>query len=117
MMRVRTAATSTSRSRRSTSRQSATAPHTNKQSPPFNKPEVRWALALSLDLQTVGITAVSGQFKPAALPIADTPITNPVFYKPLDDFLNNLTLSDGYKPFDSNFGQALVDKLKAQGTP
>jgi peptide/nickel transport system substrate-binding protein len=89
----------------------------NQQKAPFDKPEVRWALALSLDLQTVGITSVSGQFKPAALPIADTPITNPVFYKPLESFLNDLTLSDGYKPFNANFGQELVDKLKTQGTP
>jgi len=89
----------------------------NQQKAPFDKPEVRWALALSLDLQTVGITSVSGQFKPAALPIADTPITNPVFYKPLEGFLNDLTLSDGYKPFNANFGQELVDKLKTQGTP
>ncbi len=84
---------------------------------PFDLPEVRWALALSLDLQTVGISSVSGQFKPAALPIADTPITGPIYYTPLESFLNDLTLSDGYKPFNANFGQELIDKLKAQGTP
>lgn len=89
----------------------------NQQKAPFDKPEVRWALALALDLQTVGITSVSGQFKPAALPIADTPITDPVFYKPLEGFLNELTLADGYKPFNANFAQELVDKLKAQGVP
>lgn len=84
---------------------------------PFDKPEVRWALALGLDLQQVGISAVSGQFKAAALPIADTPITNPVFYKPLESYLAELTLSDGYKPFNPNFGQELADKLMAQGVP
>jgi peptide/nickel transport system substrate-binding protein len=89
----------------------------NQQKAPFDKAEVRWALALSLDLQTVGISSVSGQFKPAALPIADTPITGPVFYDPLADFLANLTLADGYKPFNGNFGAELVDTLKAQGTP
>jgi peptide/nickel transport system substrate-binding protein len=65
----------------------------------------------------VGISSVSGQFKPAALPIADTPITGPIYYTPLESFLNDLTLSDGYKPFNANFGQELIDKLKAQGTP
>lgn len=89
----------------------------NQQKSPFDLPEVRWALALSLDLKTVGISSVSGQFKPAALPIADTAITGPVFYDPLESFLNDLTLSDGYKPFNPNFGQELVDALKAQGTP
>ena len=80
-------------------------------------PEVRSALAMTVDLQTLGISSVSGQFKAAALPIADTEITDPVFYQPLNDFLTNLTLSDGYKPFDASFGDGLVEKLKAQGTP
>lgn len=84
---------------------------------PYDEAAVRWALALSIDMQTVGISAVSGQFKASALPMADTPITSPVFYEPLDDFLNNLTLEDGYKPFNPNFGAELIEKLQAQGTP
>jgi len=87
----------------------------NQQKAPFDKPEVRWALALSLDLQTIGITAVNGQFKAAALPLSDTPITNPLFYQPLLGFLKDLKLSDGYQPFNADFGQQLVDKLKDQG--
>jgi peptide/nickel transport system substrate-binding protein len=89
----------------------------NQQKAPFDLPEVRWALALTVDLQTVGITSVSGQFKAAALPIADTPITGPVFYDPLNSFLNDLTLSDGYKPFNASFGTELIEKLKTQGVP
>jgi len=87
----------------------------NQQKAPFDKPEVRWALALSLDLQTVGITAVNGQFKAAALPISDTPITNPSFYKPLLPFLKELKLADGYQPFNDKFADDLVNKLKDQG--
>jgi peptide/nickel transport system substrate-binding protein len=87
----------------------------NQQKSPYDLPEVRWALALTLDLQKVGISAVSGQFKAAALPLSDTPITGPIFYDPLADFLVNLTLDDGYKPFDAGFGQKLADALAAQG--
>ena len=84
---------------------------------PLDNKNVRWALALSLDMKQVGMTAVSGQFKAGALPLADTPITNPLFYQPLDGFLQNLALPDGYKPFNPNFGSELVEALKAQGTP
>lgn len=87
----------------------------NQQKAPFDKPEVRWALALSLDLQQVGISSVNGQFKAAALPISDTPITNGLFYKPALQFLNDLTLADGYKPFNAKFADDLVAKLKDQG--
>lgn len=82
---------------------------------PYDKSEVRWALALSLNLEQVGISSTSGQFKAAALPIADTPITHSLYYAPSQSFLNDLTLSDGYKPFDADFGQKLVDTLTAQG--
>ena len=84
---------------------------------PYNEAAVRWALALSIDMQTVGISAVSGQFKASALPLADTPITSPIYYEPLEGFLNDLTLEDGYKPFNPNFGAELIEKLVAQGTP
>lgn len=87
----------------------------NQQRAPLDKPEVRWALALSIDLQTVGITAVNGEFKAAALPLSDTPITDPLFYKPLLGFLTGLKLKDGYQPFNANFGDDLIAKLKDQG--
>ena len=89
----------------------------NLQKPPLDQKAVRWALALSLDMQQVGLTAVSGQFKAGALPLADTPITNPLFYQPLDGFLNDLTLEDGYKPFNPDFAAGLIEALKAQGIP
>lgn len=89
----------------------------NQQKSPYDLPEVRWALALTVNLQQVAISAVSGQFKASALPLADTPITDPVFYQPMLEFLNGLTLSDGYKPFDPGFGDGMVAALKAQGIP
>lgn len=83
--------------------------------PPYDQVEVRWALALALDLKSVGINAVSGEFKASALPMVDTPILRPIYYAPLMDFLRNLTLSDGYKPFDENFAAELAAKLTEMG--
>ncbi len=87
----------------------------NLQKSPYDIKELRWALALSLDLQQVGISALNGQFKSTALPVADTPVTRPIFHEPMRDFLTNLTLSDGYKPFDTSFNQELVKVLAEQG--
>jgi peptide/nickel transport system substrate-binding protein len=83
--------------------------------PPYDKVEVRWALALALDLKNVGINALSGEFKVSALPMVDIPILQPLYYAPNMDFLRNLTLSDGYKPFDENFAAELAAKLKETG--
>lgn len=87
----------------------------NQQRAPYDQPEVRWALALSLDLAQVGISAMSGQFKAAALPLPDTPITGPIFYDGNLAKLTELTIGDGYKPFDPDFSANLVETLKAQG--
>jgi peptide/nickel transport system substrate-binding protein len=89
--------------------------YVNQQRAPYDMPEVRWALALSLNLQQVGISAMSGQFKAGVLPLPDTPITGPAFYDPLLEQLQGLTLSDGYKPFDPDFSTKLVEALTAQG--
>jgi peptide/nickel transport system substrate-binding protein len=87
----------------------------NNQKSPYDMPEVRWALALALDLEQVGISAMGGQFKAGALPLADTPITGPVYYEALESWLEELTLADGYKPFNTNFGAELAETLAAQG--
>jgi len=82
---------------------------------PLDKPEVRWALALSLDLPNVGTNSMSGQFKGSALPMPDTQITRPAFFEPLQEWLNELTLADGYKPYNPNFGADMVTKLTEMG--
>ena len=83
--------------------------------PPYDKLEVRWALALALDLKSVGINALNGEFKVSALPMVDTPILRPLYYEPMMDWLRSLTLPDGYKPFDENFAADLTARLKEMG--
>src|SRR5579859_1649077 len=43
----------------------------NEQKAPLDNPNVRWALALSLDLQSVGVNAMSGEFRASAMPMPD----------------------------------------------
>ena len=84
--------------------------------PPYDQLEVRWALALALDLKNVGINALNGEFKASALPMVDIPTLHPLYYEPQMDFLRNLTLPDGYKPFDENFAADLAAMLQEMGT-
>ena len=87
----------------------------NQHKAPLDQAEVRWALALALDVKDVGINALSGEFKASPLPMVDTQILRPIYFEPLLPFLNELTLADGYKPFDPNFGTDLVAKLTEMG--
>ena len=89
----------------------------NQHKAPLDKPEVRWALALSLDLKEVGINSVNGEFKASPLPMVDTQILRPIYFEPLVPWLNEFTLADGYKPFDPGFGMDLAAKLQEMGIP
>lgn len=87
----------------------------NQQKAPLDNPNVRWALALSLDLQSVGINAMSGQFRASAEPMPDTSITRPAYFDPMQQWLKDLRLSDGYQPYNANFGADMVRKLSDMG--
>ncbi|HEY8456784.1 MAG TPA: ABC transporter substrate-binding protein [Actinopolymorphaceae bacterium] len=84
----------------------------NHHKPPLDKPEVRWALALSLDLQSVGINALNGEFKASPLPMVDTRILRPIYFEPLLPWLEDFKLPDGYQPFDPDFAQKLTKRLE-----
>ncbi len=89
----------------------------NLQKPPLDKPEVRWALALSLDLKQVAINALNGEVKVSPLPMVDTRILRPIYFEPLLSWLNDFQLSDGYKPFNPNFVSEFVEALRQAGIP
>ena len=87
----------------------------NQQKAPLDNVNVRWALALSLDLQNVGFNSMNGQFRASALPMPDTQITRPAFFTPLQSWLTDLKLSDGYQPWNGNFGADMVKKMTEAG--
>jgi peptide/nickel transport system substrate-binding protein len=87
----------------------------NQQKPPLDKVEVRWALALSLNVQDVGINALSGEFKASPLPMVDTHILRPIYFDPLVPWLKDFKLADGYQPFNANFAADLANRLKEMG--
>ena len=51
----------------------------NLQKSPYDLEEVRWAMALSMDLKTIGMNAVNGEMIVNPLPIADTQILRPIY--------------------------------------
>ena len=88
----------------------------NLQKAPLDNVNVRWALALSIDLKSVAITALSGEFKASPLPMVDTQILRPIYFEPNLQFLRDLEIGDGYQPFDEGFAPDLADNLRAIGT-
>ncbi len=87
----------------------------NQQKAPLDNPNVRWALALSLDMKSVGLNSMNGEFRGSALPMPDTQITNPAYFAPLSQWLTDFKLEDGYQPWDPNFAADMVKKMTEAG--
>ena len=87
----------------------------NLQKSPYDLKNVRWAMALSLDLKSVALNALSGEVIVSPWPVADTQILHPLYYAPNQEWLESFTLDDGYSPFNPNFGAELAESILASG--
>ena len=90
--------------------------HFNDSQAPYDKWQVRWALALATDLQNVSIATFSGMLR--ASPLGAPPITvlMDTYDKPMLPWLQAMTLPDGYKPFDPDYATKLAANLRDSGT-
>ena len=82
---------------------------------PLDSANVRWALTLALDIESITMSAVEGTCKtdPVALPAYDS--ISEAYVEPLIDWLENFSLSDGYQPFDDGYAESIATTLTAQG--
>jgi peptide/nickel transport system substrate-binding protein len=87
--------------------------------PPYNNPDVRWALLLSIDITKYMAQAVDGQgtLSPVHIPsLGSYPET---YIKPMQEWLSNFTLDLGggktFKPYDPTAPQKIMDYAKNRG--
>jgi peptide/nickel transport system substrate-binding protein len=87
----------------------------NNSEPPYDLPEVRWALALATDIKNVSLATFAGMMRVSPLGVPPVSAVQNVYHKPLVERLTALTLPDGYQPFDPNFATDLAQILIDQG--
>jgi peptide/nickel transport system substrate-binding protein len=87
----------------------------NAQKEPFNNKNVRWALALSLDLKSATMSALGGAFRVSAIPMVDQPWMKATYFDPLIPWLENYTLETGFKPFNRKYADEMKKVLQSQG--
>jgi peptide/nickel transport system substrate-binding protein len=88
--------------------------HFNAGKVPYNSKEVRWALALAIDLKSASMSALGGAFRVSAIPMVDQPWMKKAYFDPLVPWLEDLTLDDGYKPFNRKYAEEMKGVLKQQ---
>lgn len=89
----------------------------NNQDPTFQNPDVRWALALLIDIKAVDMASYRGAATLSALGVPPTGIAMDDYQAPLQDWLKDFTIDTGkekIKPYDPTIGSQIADVLKKQ---
>ncbi len=87
----------------------------NNDKSPYNITDVRWALALSINITDVHIGALNGGGRVATFHALSKPFLYPSYKSTLLPWIENFALSDGYKPFDDTVPTQLADYAKSKG--
>ena len=82
---------------------------------PYDKWQVRWALALATDIQSVSLSTFAGALRVSPLAVPPIYILHETYHKPLRPWLMEFALPDGYKPFDPDFAVKMGETLRNQG--
>jgi len=85
---------------------------------PYNNKDVRWALTLTIDMTNFVYAAFDGSATMGALHVPSTPALRNWYYKPLDSWLKNFTLTvdnKKVKVYDPDIPIKLADMLRKRG--
>ncbi|MBZ0292746.1 MAG: ABC transporter substrate-binding protein [Anaerolineae bacterium] len=87
--------------------------------PEFQDKDVRWALALALDIVDLQTTYIGGVAKVTPFPVPATPALARIYLDPMEEWLQNLQieLSDGtmYNPYDPSVPDRIAEWAQGQG--
>lgn len=87
----------------------------NHQVKPFDNPDVRWALALLIDMKAVSMASYRGAATISAIGVPPTGLYGKYYFDPMEDWLKNFEIDTGkskYKPYDPTVGQQIADMLR-----
>jgi peptide/nickel transport system substrate-binding protein len=87
----------------------------NHQVKPFDNPDVRWALALLIDIKAVSMASYRGAATISAIGVPPTGLYGKYYFDPMEDWLKNFEIDTGkskYKPYDPTVGQQIAQMLR-----
>lgn len=82
---------------------------------PFDNVDVRWALALATDIQSVSMGTFGGMLRVSPLQVPPIAVLQETYHIPMTPWLKDFALADGYKPFDDSYASSMVKTLSDQG--
>jgi peptide/nickel transport system substrate-binding protein len=89
----------------------------NLKKPPFDNKDVRWALALLIDIRAVALGSYRGAANLSALSVPPTGSAPEDYFVPMQDWLTNFELNTGtrtIKPYDPTIATQLAEMVRGQ---
>ncbi|UJW85380.1 ABC transporter substrate-binding protein [Devosia sp. SL43] len=89
----------------------------NLQKPPFDNKDVRWALALLIDIRAVALGSYRGAANLSALGVPPTGSAPEDYFVPMQDWLTNFELNTGtrsIKPYNPDIASQLAEMVRGQ---
>ena len=87
----------------------------NDQLEKFKNPDVRWALALLIDMKAVDMASYRGAATISAIAVPPTGTHPQYYFDPMEQWLKDFTIETGKRtihPYDPNMGQEIADMLR-----
>lgn len=87
----------------------------NDQNEALKNKDVRWALALMIDIKAVTMAAYRGAATISAIAVPPTGIHPEAYHKPMEAWLKDFEIDTGkskFKPYDPTVGQQIADMLR-----
>ena len=82
---------------------------------PLDNTNVRWALTLATNGLDLSMAAYNGGARMTPIAASSTETKTEVYTKPMLSYLESFSLSDGYKPFNSDYANECAAAMTAQG--
>lgn len=82
---------------------------------PYDNKDVRWALALSVDIIGTSMNGYNGMQNVSPIQVPPTSILTPIYHIPMRDWLTEYAFEDGYKPFDATIPMQITEEMQKQG--
>jgi peptide/nickel transport system substrate-binding protein len=87
--------------------------------PPYDNKDVRWALALAMDIVALNTDYIGGVAKLSPIPIPATPLHASLYHVPMEPFFRGLTLDIGngetFQPYDPDAPSKIAAWATQQG--
>jgi len=87
----------------------------NDQNEKFKNPDVRWALALLIDIKAVDMASYRGAATISAIDVPPTGTYPHYYFEPMEQWLKDFSIDTGKRtihPYDPNVGQDIADTLR-----